>query len=65
MADCNRCEWFPDFCDGIPDRCTFTPKREPERKEYTEAERLLDMIEMHRQLDEIIEIAEKIKKNMR
>ena len=65
MADCNRCDLFPDICDGTPDRCTFTPKRKPERKEYTEAERLLDMIEMHRQLDEIFEIAEKIKKNMR
>ena len=65
MADCNRCDLFSDICDGTPDRCTFTPKRKPERKNNTEAERLLYEIEMHRQLDEIIEIVEKIKKNMR
>lgn len=25
---CDKCEYYIDFCDGCPDRCTYTPKQE-------------------------------------
>lgn len=25
---CDDCIFFPNACDGCPDRCTFTPKSE-------------------------------------
>lgn len=25
---CDKCEYYVDFCDGCPDRCTYTPKQE-------------------------------------
>ena len=33
---CDNCIFFPNACDGCPDICTFTPKREDKSNEDIE-----------------------------